>query len=113
MKISIKIDLGEAMDRLSILLLKSKEKKELKKVIDKLSQAIIEIVGHKKFSKIILSEEFTDLLKTNRHIWGLMEQAKKDNNLAGQIEKSNYQRFLCKQKVQKKFDDGELEEIKI
>lgn len=111
--VQIIIDLGEAIDRLTILLLKVKENKKIEPQVQTLINSIKKTIGVEKYLKVISSAEHADLARCNRELWRIMEKAKEDKELAGEIDAMNFTRFKCKQKIQQKFTNKKLEEVKI
>ena len=111
--VTIIIDLAEAMDRLSVLILKSTHGKDVAKQVETLIIAIKKSIGINKYNKVITSNEYGDLARCNRELWMTMGRATKDEGLGGAIDQLNQSRFLCKQKLQEKFAKKKLEEVKI
>ena len=70
-------------------------------------------IGQENFQKIILSQEYDNLLQANLLTFNLVDEVKNDNGLAKQVDEANYQRYLCKTDLQKKFFNNEVSEVKI
>ena len=117
----IKISLDEAyvFDLLSILDLKrtkSLGKEDNQKHIenyntlhDEISDQITDI----KMLEIINSEEYKDLVDINSKVFDLVDLGKDQEGLAKTTAMANYDRFILKNKLQKKFFKNPLKEAKI
>lgn len=117
--ITISLDEGYIFDLLSISqvkMAKATEAETIKKVNAsywKLRDEIISQIGQDKFNSISLSEEYRELFKANEKTFDLVDKAKESEGLAKEVDKSNYERYLCKVNLQKKFFDNEVSETKI
>ena len=115
--IMIKVSLDEAVvfDMLSILLIKTKKSNEMQHVTNYLNfiADVKDSIGSNKLSEIISSEEFEDLTKANDSVFSGVDLAKKDLISASKLDALNYERFLCKKKIQEKFFEHKLKEQKI
>jgi hypothetical protein len=117
----IKISLDEAyvFDLLSILDLKrnkSTKKEDNQKHIenynnlyDEISEQITDIKMH----QIIKSQEYKDLVDINSKVFDLVDLGKDQEGLAKITAMANYDRFILKNKLQKKFFKNPLKEAKI
>jgi hypothetical protein len=117
----IKISLDEAyvFDLLSILDLKKTKslgKEDNQKHIenyntlhDEISDQITDI----KMLEIINSEEYKDLVDINSKVFDLVDLGKDQEGLAKTTAMANYDRFILKNKLQKKFFKNPLKEAKI
>ncbi len=115
----IKISLDEAyvFDLLSIYEVKfensSDEKKEIiNKSIMILSNEIKEQIGDLLFEIIIKSSEYISLKQSNREVFKLVDRAN-ETELSKLTADANYKRYVEKTKLQHKFFDNKLTEIKI
>lgn len=113
----IKIPLDEAycLDMLAISLVKSRKNpstQNYKNYFD-LANSIKDEMSMRKFSEVIDSTEFDELVETNNRVFEAVDLAKTDEIPASVIDHLNYQRYLCKKKIQEKFFNGELKEQKI
>lgn len=70
-------------------------------------------ISLEKFSEIIDSPEYDELISINKEVFEAVDLAKIDAIPASAVDQLNYQRYLCKKKVQEKFFNGELKEQKI
>lgn len=117
----IKISLDEAyvFDLLSILDLKrnkSTKKEDNQKHIenynilyDEISEQITDI----KMYQIIKSKEYKDLIDINTKVFDLVDLGKEQEGLTRITAMANYDRFILKNKLQKKFFQNPLKEVKI
>jgi len=117
----IKISLDEAyvFDLLSILDLKrnkSTKKEDNQKHIenynnlyDEISEQITDIKMH----QIIKSQEYKDLIDINTKVFDLVDLGKEQEGLTRITAMANYDRFILKNKLQKKFFKNPLKEVKI
>ena len=117
----IKISLDEAyvFDLLSILDLKrnkSTKKEDNQKHIenynnlyDEISEQITDIKMH----QIIKSQEYKDLIDINTKVFDLVDLGKEREGLTRITAMANYDRFILKNKLQKKFFQNPLKEVKI
>lgn len=116
--ITVSLDEGYIFDILAILNVKiSQSSGQIKdKVISNfqfLSNEIKNQIGESLFNKIICSEEYKNLYNANKLVFDLVEKAKKDEVLASVVDSANYDRYLCKIKLQNKFFQTEVKEIKL
>jgi len=117
----IKISLDEAyvFDLLSILDLKKDKSKNTEANINHIGNynnlyAEVSFQISEDFLKEILaSQEYQELKSTNLKVFDLVDLGLKDDGLAGITAKENYQRFILKNKLQKKFFKNNLKEAKI
>ena len=117
----IKISLDEAyvFDLLSILDLKrakSVGKEDNQKHIENyntLHDEISEQISDIKMLEIIKSEEYKDLVDINSKVFDLVDLGKDQEGLAKITAMANYDRFILKNKLQKKFFKNPLKEAKI
>ncbi len=115
----IKVSLDEAyvFDLLSIYAVKidnsdSEKKRQSEKNYNLLSNEIIESIGIDKFTDIILSDEYKDLVDANQIVFELVDRAK-ENKLAKATADANYERYIKKVELQQKFFQTKITEIKI
>ena len=117
----IKISLDEAyvFDLLSILDLKkikSIGKEDNQKHIENyntLYSEISEQITDIKMNEIIESEEYKDLVDINTKVFDLVDLGKEQEGLARTTAMANFDRFILKNKLQKKFFKNNLKEAKI
>jgi len=115
----IKVSLDEAyvFDLLSIYAVKidnseGDKKRQSEKNYNLLSNEIIESIGIDKFTDIILSDEYKDLVDANQIVFELVDRAK-ENKLAKATADANYERYIKKIELQQKFFETKITEIKI
>jgi hypothetical protein len=116
--INISLDEGYVFDILSILDLKTnKTSGQIKdKVITnflKTSQQIKGQIGESLFNTIICSDEYKELYNANKIVFELVDKAKNDSVKASEVDIQNYERYLKKTRLQNKFFNSEVQEIKI
>jgi len=111
--ITIPVDEGYAFDYLSILQIKFKKKLISEYIYNKCKTNIINQIGYNKTNKIIKSKEYSKLLKSNETVFNMVNLAKKDKILASVVNNENYNRFLLKKEIIKKFFKDKIQlEIK-
>lgn len=110
--ISILLDEGYVFDYLSILEIKSNKNGD-KRNYNLCKKRIISQIGLYEFLEIESSEEYKELLEANLNTFNLVDAVKSDPCLGAEVDKSNYERFLKKQALQKKFFGSVGNEIKI
>lgn len=110
--IKISVDEGYAYDMLSIQQVKN-EKAFFKKNRDSIFQLAHDIVLSTDLDNhinILGSDEYQDLIDTNRRLFELIDELNKhpaDCSCYGcQVNRLNYVRFLCKRALQDKFFPG-------
>jgi hypothetical protein len=116
--IKISLDEGYVFDILSILQIKMSKTSpdNLQKISSSfwsMKEEILKEIGQENFQKIISSQEYDDLLQANLLTFNLVDEVKHDDGLAKQVDKANYQRYLCKTNLQKKFFNNQVSEVKI
>lgn len=110
--INLIVDESYAFDYLSILEIKSNKNGD-KKNYNQCKENIISQIGLYEFLEIESSKEYKDLLAANLNTFNLVDTVKSDPCLGVEVDKSNYERFLKKQSLQKKFFGSIGNEIKI
>ena len=115
----IKVSLDEAyvFDMLAILDVKKQlfSNEKLETVLGARTIMVEEIchqIGEEKFQQIISSEEYANLIQANKFVFILVDQTKLEGGLAKQVDDANYNRYLKKQSLQKKFFDTQMKETK-
>lgn len=74
---------------------------------------IEEALGISLFHRIISSDEYKELYEANKTVFEAVELAKADKILASEVDRLNYQRYVVKQNLQKKFFNDKLTEVKL
>lgn len=110
--IALLVDEGYAFDYLSILEIKSNKNGD-KIVYNHCKENIISQIGLYEFLEIESSQEYKELLEANLNTFNLVDAVKSDYCLGLEVDKANYERFLKKQALQKKFFGSIGNEIKI
>lgn len=113
--IKISLDEGYVFDLLAIHLVKSRKKPSVlnyQNYFD-LANEIKDQLTLEKFSDVIDSKEFDELVNVNNAVFEAVDLAKTDEIPASAVDHLNYKRYLAKKKVQEKFFGGELKEQKI
>jgi hypothetical protein len=104
--INIPVDEAYAFDMLSILEIKASEDPSLKDNMIRFAESLVDELSFFKFSDIGLSKEYKDLKDANHCIFQRINEMKK-REATGEdaiyIDSMNYQRFLAKKELQKKF----------
>jgi hypothetical protein len=110
--INLLVDEAYAFDYLSILEIKAKKNGDTKNY--KLCREhLTSQIGLYKFLEIKSSQEYKNLLKANSNTFNLVDAVKSNPCLGAEVDKANYERFLKKQVLQKKFFGSIGLEIKI
>lgn len=113
----IKVSLDESVcfDILTILLIKTKKSADMRHTKNYLNFVadIKDEIGLHKLYEVMNSQEFEDLRAANLAVFEGVDLAKEDRILASTLDALNYKRYLCKQKIQTKFFNGELNEVKL
>ena len=104
------VDESYAFDYLSILQIKSEKNKDFDKfeLISNDLKTKIE-----KYDIIMKSNEYQDLYIINLKTFNAVDLAKDNKVDAKYVDDCNYNRYLCKVKLQEKFFDDDLIEKKI
>lgn len=115
--LNISLDEGYVFDILSILEVKCDifidEKFEISSnARNFLEHEIIEQIGNEKYSEIIKSEEYKNLKQANLETFKMVDLAQKSIGLARDVDTANYERYLCKKRLQEAFFDASLTELK-
>lgn len=113
----ISLDEAYVFDLLSIYQVKinkSEGDKKFKSIksYDNLKKEIINQIGSSKFVSIIDSTEYKNLIFINQKVFELVDRAN-ESELSKITADANYERYLEKIKLQNKFFDNELDEIKV
>ena len=115
--LNISLDEGYVFDILSILEVKcdifTDEKFEISfNARNFLEHEIIEQIGVEKYSHIIKSEEYKNLKQANLETFRMVDLAQNSTGLARDVDTANYERYLCKKRLQEAFFDASLTELK-
>jgi hypothetical protein len=115
--IQISLDEGYVFDILSILEIKcdifTDEKYETSSNARRfLESEIIEQISVEDYQKIIKSKEYKNLKQANLETFRMVDLAQKDTGLARDVDTANYERYLCKKRLQEAFFDASLTELK-
>src|SRR6056300_1568979 len=113
--INLLVDEAYAFHYLSILEVKYSNLKEekYKKNFELCYKQLENEINWSLFSEIIESKEYSDLFDINNKVFHAVEKAKQDQILASEVDKLNYERYVCKMELQKKwFINKELFEKK-
>lgn len=101
--ITLKVDEGYAYDFLSILEIKKNKKICDKKNYQNYFNEIKDQVGSSLHKKIIKSKHYKKCISINKKIFAAVDLAKNDKILASRVQDLNYDRFLAKIDLQKKW----------
>lgn len=110
--INLLVDEGYAFDYLSILEIKS-IKSGNKESYNHCKENIISQIGVFNFLEIESSDEYKALLQANLNTFNLVDAVKTNPCLGKEVDASNYERFLKKLELQKKFFNSYVVETKI
>lgn len=109
--IKISVDEAYAFDYLSIIEIKARINKTINTQTTK--NDIIDSIGIDKYNEVIESLEYKDLKSANLVVFEAVDMAKKFQIPASYVDYCNYQRMICKRKLQDKHFNNELTEVKI
>jgi hypothetical protein len=107
---------GYIFDILSIYQVKILKAPENTTNYDNFNKLLAEItveIGHEKAISIIESKEYDDLCQANLQTFELVDAVKSNTCLGGEVDASNYKRFLAKKALQEKWFNNTYSEIKI
>jgi hypothetical protein len=110
--INLLVDEGYAFDYLSILEIKSM-KNGNKEFYNSCKENIIYQIGLYNFLEIESSHEYKNLRQANLNTFDLVDAVKINPCLGKDVDASNYERFLKKIELQKKFFSSNQVETKI
>ena len=111
--IKISVDEAYAFDYMSILYIKLEKYDSVKNIINIIKNELINQLGVDKFNDIMASEEYKNLKNSNKTTFDAVNKAKTDEVLASFVDSCNYERMICKKKLQDKFFNNKLSELKI
>lgn len=114
--INLAVDESYAFDYLSILHLKSDLDKDNPVKRTNYFNCFLFIknqLEEKFFNEIVGSDEYKECYEANRITFDAVDKAKNDLVQASFVDRANYKRHIAKQKLQKKFFNSDLTEIKI
>jgi hypothetical protein len=114
----IDIEPGQAFDMLAIINIKVNESHGLLKEknianFESLATQIKREIGELKFNQVFESPEYEELYQSNLDTFNLVTLAQKDDGLAGRVDQKNFDRYVKKSILQKKYFYKEIKEIKI
>ena len=110
--INLLVDESFAFDYLSILEIKY-DKNGDKRNYNLCKETIISQIGLYEFLEIESSQEYKELKEANLNTFNLVDAVKSNPCLGAEVDKSNYERFIKKQTLQKKFFNSIGNEVKI
>jgi len=112
--VTIEVDEAFAFDFLSIAVVKAKKKLNGAKEQLVFYYDSLEFQLGIKFHDIIESEEYKELIRLNEEIYDKLEIIRKDPNLilASVIDELNSERYEIKKKLQFKFFNKDIKEVK-
>lgn len=117
--ITVKIQPAKAYDELSVLYIKTQKtndierKKKIISEINTLENEIIASIGLTEHLNIVRSAEYHKLFDINLKTFEEIDTITDEDIKAKKIDTQNYERFLVKKELQKKFFTNELNEIKL
>lgn len=85
---------------------------QLRKTYDTLANEIIAQIGTELFHTIISSIEYNDLINSNQIVFNLVDRAN-ETELSKQTADANYQRYIKKIELQKKYFNNQITEVKL
>lgn len=115
--LNVSLDEGYVFDMIAILEIKSKifTGQKLHKAIESMNSICQEVksqIGKDKFDKILASDEYQKLYLANKKVFGLIDLAKTSKGLSKETDDANYDRYLNKISLQKKFFNDIISEVK-
>ena len=113
--ISIHVDEALSFDVLSVLEIKSSRSPEAMSLFKAFGNQILGEIGPEQYRKVLASEEYSLLLSKNLEIFNLIDRVKAEcpkDSMAYITDACNYDRFVIKSALQKKFFSSEITENK-
>lgn len=111
--INLLVDEAYAFDYLSILEVKKEKNPQNYNTWLQCYKILSDQFDPKKWSLMINSEEYKQMIVANLHTFEAVDKAKRDEVSAKYVDECNYERYVAKQKFQSKFFDSKLCEQKI
>lgn len=111
--IKLLVDEGYAFDYLAILFIKKDLSDTAKLSWEKCSNYIRNQLGYRLFTSIIESEEYKNIIEANKKTYDAVALAKEDKCTAQHVDKCNYERYIAKINLQKKFFNNDVTEVKV
>lgn len=111
--INILVDEAYAFDYLSILEVKKSKSSNASDAWLKCYVYLQNQFDLEKWSLMIDSQEYRDMIKANELTFDAVDKAKTNDVTAQHVDYCNFQRHLAKQNFQKKFFTSDLSELKI
>lgn len=111
--INLLVDEAYAFDYLSILEIKKEKQSLSHDAWDKSYVHLKNQFDSEKWSLMLDSEEFNNMIKANKLTFDAVDKAKTNEVTAQYVDYCNFQRQLAKQNFQKKFFTSILSEVKI
>jgi len=111
--INLAVDEAYAFDYLSILEIKKNKKPDSYCVWMQCYNFLQNQFDNEKWSLMINSEEYKDILAANELTFDAVDKAKNNEVSAKYVDFCNYQRYIAKQNFQKNFFQTILKEMKI
>lgn len=111
--IKLKVDEAYAFDYLSILYIKRNHSNSALDNWFYCGYFLEEQLGSDLYKTIINSEEYAEMIEANQKTFNLVDLAKEDKCSAKDVDLCNYERYKSKVKLQNKFFNQKVSEIKI
>ena len=110
--IKLTVDEAFAFDFLSILEVKKLYGMDVENLLESYKIEISNQIGIDFFKKIHSSVEYSELLNHNKKTFDAVDKAKTDEVKASYVDECNYRRSLSKKKIQEKYFNNKLTELK-
>jgi hypothetical protein len=111
--INLSVDEAYVFDYLSILQIKKNNTLIDLRNFDNCATSIMSQIGKQLFNKVVASEQYANLVKTNQLVYDQIEQIRGGTNLsAKEVDDANMLRFKYKKELQKIFFNTNLVEQK-
>lgn len=101
--INLLVDEAYAFDFLSILEVKNNKMGVCEEYIIKCCESIKDQIGVVLFEEIIKSKEYKALYEANLNVFETIDLAKQDLVTASEVDTLNFERYINKTKLQKRF----------
>ena len=111
--INLSVDECYAFDYLSILYIKRNKSTEAYKSWQMCTEFLRGQMYPPFFDEIVGSVEYHTMIDANQKTFDLVDLAKENKCSAQDVDRGNYSRHQAKIKLQKRFFDGKMSEVKI
>lgn len=111
--IDICVDEAYAFDYYSILEIKFQKGAISNLILNQIQHKICSQLGKDLFEQILKSKEYKNLYEANLNTFIAVDKAKTNELTAKEVDETNFKRMIAKQKLQKKYFNNSLKEVKV